>query len=195
MDAEPTPDHELWPPIRDLDIPVKYWKTGTPFGKTDFNNFGPRLGLSYDLTGHGHTFAKVSSGIFYDRIWGNDSLNMFIFKDAPQRISATWTPTTAGAPVYPNVFASPPAVIPRSAIDAMIMPTDANVPTTAQVVGSFEHMLTTNLSLRVDGVFTQSWHKQLTIDTNLAWDQSLNSGQGAYVAHRSKLSAYHAGSV
>ena len=69
----------------DLDRPVEYWKTGTPFGKTDYNNFGPRLALSYDLTGVGHTFVKVSSGVFYDRIWGNDSLNMFIFKDAPQR--------------------------------------------------------------------------------------------------------------
>jgi hypothetical protein len=164
----------------DLDMPVKYWKTGTPFGKTDYNNFGPRLALSYDLTGKGHTFVKMSSGVFYDRIWGNDSLNMFIFKDAPERITATWTPTTAGAPTFPNVFGSPPAVIPRAAIDAMIMPTDANVPTTAQLVGTFEHMLTPNLSFRVDGVYTRSWHKQFTIDTNIAFDQSLNAGLGGY---------------
>jgi len=164
----------------DLDRPVEYWKTGTPFGKTDYNNFGPRLAISYDLTGVGHTFVKVSSGVFYDRIWGNDSLNMFIFKDAPQRTTATWTPTTAGAPVFPNVFATPPAAIPRAAIDAMIMPTDANVPTTAQTVGTLEHMLTPNLSLRLDGVFTRSWHKQFTIDTNIAFDQNLNAGLGGY---------------
>jgi hypothetical protein len=35
--------------------------------------------------------------------------------------------------------------------------------------------------LRVDGVVTRSWHKQLTIDTNLAWNETLNSGQGGYV--------------
>ena len=62
----------------------------------------------------------------------------------------------------------------------MIMPTDANVPTTAQTVGTFEHMLTPNLSLRVDGVFTRSWHKQFTIDTNIAFDQNLNAGLGGY---------------
>lgn len=164
----------------DLDFPVKYWKTGTPFGKTDYNNLGPRAALSYDLTGKGHTFLKISSGVFYDRIWGNDSLNMFIFKDAPQRISAVWTRATPGAPVFPNVFAAQPAAIPSAAIDAMIMPTDANVPTTAQVVGTFEHMLTTNLAFRADAVYTRSWHKQFTIDTNLGWNQALNGGQGGY---------------
>jgi hypothetical protein len=164
----------------DLDLPVEYWKTGTPFGKTDYNNFGPRAALSYDLTGQGHSFLKVTSGVFYDRIWGNDSLNMFIFKDEPIRISATWTPTTPGAPVFPNVFPTQPAVIPRAAIDAMIMPDDANVPTTAQVVGTFEHMLTTTLAFRVDGVFTRSWDKQFTIDTNLGWDDALNGGRGGY---------------
>jgi len=164
----------------DLDYPVKYWKTGTPFGRTDYDNFGPRAALSYDLTGNGHTFIKMTSGIFYDRIWGNDSLNMFIFKDAPERITAVWTPTTPGAPVFPNVFATKPETIPRAAIDAMIMPTDANVPTTAQVVGTFEHMLTPNLAFRVDGVYTRSWFKQFTIDTNLSWDQTLNGGQGGY---------------
>lgn len=164
----------------DIDFPVKYWKTGTPFGKTDYKEFGPRAAMSYDLTGKGHTFLKVSSGIFYDRIWGNDSLNLFIFKDAPQRISATWTRTTPGAPVYPAVFASQPATIPRAAIDAMIMPTDAAVPTTAQAVATFEHMLTANLALRVDSVYTHSWHKQFTIDTNLGWNPALNNGQGGY---------------
>jgi hypothetical protein len=164
----------------DLDIPVKYWKTGTPFGKTDYNNFGPRAALSYDLTGKGHTFLKMSSGVYYDRIWGNDSLNMFIFKDAPQRTSATWTRTTAGAPVFPNVFSSQPAQIPRAAIDAMIMPVDANVPTTAQVVGTFEHMLTPNLAFRADAVYTRSWNKQFSIDTNLGWDDALNGGRGGY---------------
>jgi len=41
-------------------------------------------------------------------------------------------------------------------------------------------MLTPNLSLRVDGVFTRSWHKQFTIDTNIAFDQNLNAGLGGY---------------
>jgi hypothetical protein len=32
----------------------------------------------------------------------------------------------------------------------------------------------------VDGVFTRSWDKQFTIDTNLGWDDALNGGRGGY---------------
>jgi hypothetical protein len=164
----------------DIDFPVKHWRSGQPFGKTDYNNFGPRFAVSYDLTGRGRTFAKVTSGVYYDRIWGNDSLNMFIFKDDPLRVQATWRPTDPGAPVYPNVFGSPPAVIPRAIVDAMIMPDEANIPTTAQAVGTFEHMLTNNVALTVSGVYTRSWHKQFTIDRNLVWNPALNNGAGGY---------------
>jgi hypothetical protein len=164
----------------DLDLPVKHWRSGVPFGKTDYNNFGPRFALSYDVTGSGRTFAKFTSGVYYDRIWGNDSLNMFIFKDDPLRVQATWRPTDPGAPVYPNVFATPPANIPRAVVDAMIMPEHANVPTTVQGVGTLEHMLASNTAITVSGVYTRSWYKQFTIDTNLGWDESLNGGSGGY---------------
>jgi hypothetical protein len=164
----------------DLDMPVKHWRSGASFGKTDYNNFGPRFALSYDLTNKGKTFLKLTSGVFYDRIWGNDSLNMFIFKDDPLRVQATWRPTDAGAPVYPNVFATPPPVIPRAVVDAMIMPEAANIPTTVQGVGTFEHMLTPNMAITFSAVYTRSWNKQFTIDTNLVWNEALNNGRGGY---------------
>ena len=164
----------------DIDFPVKHWRSEVPFGKTDYNNIGPRFALSYDASGSGRTLLKVTSGVYYDRIWGNDSLNMFIFKDDPLRTQATWRPTDAGAPVYPNVFATPPAVIPRAIVDAMIMPDKAETPTTAQVVATFEHMLRPTLAITASGVYTHSWHKQFTTDTNLAWNQTLNGGLGGY---------------
>jgi hypothetical protein len=164
----------------DLDFPVKHWRSGDPFGKTDYNNFGPRFALSYDVTGQNTTYLKLTSGVYYDRIWGNDSLNMFIYKNDPLRVQATWRPTDAGAPVYPQVFATPPAVIPRGVVDAMIMPDSADTPTNAQVVGTFEHMITRNLAFMASGVFTKSWYKQVTLDTNLVWNPALNAGAGGY---------------
>jgi hypothetical protein len=164
----------------DLDVPVQHWRSGVPFGRTDYNNFGPRLALSYALTESGSTFLKMTSGVYYDRIWGNDSLNMFIFKDDPLRVQATWRPTDPGAPIYPNTFATPPAVIPRGVVDAMIMPDQANIPTTAQVAGTFEHLLTPTLAVTASAIYTRSWFKQFTLDTNLGWDPALNGGTGGY---------------
>jgi hypothetical protein len=165
----------------DLDVPVEHWRSGVNFGKTDYNNFGPRFAMSYGLDDVGKTYLKVTSGVYYDRIWGNDSLNMFIFRDDPLRVQATWRPTDPGAPVYPNTFATPPAVIPRGVLDAMIMPDQANVPTTAQLVGTFERMLTPAIAFSASAVFTRSWFKQFTLDTNLAWDPNVNAGRGGYV--------------
>jgi hypothetical protein len=91
-----------------------------------------------------------------------------------------WRPNTPGAPVYPQTFVTQPEHIPLATVDAMIMPDDANVPTTAQVVGTFEHMLAPRLAFRTSAVFTNSWFKQVTIDTNLGWDDARNSGQGGY---------------
>ena len=164
----------------DLDVPVEHWRSGVPFGKTDYNNFGPRFALSYDLTGNGRTLLKTTTGVYYDRIWGNDSLNMFTFKDDPLTIRGVWRPDTPGAPVYPQTFVTQPEFIPQGVVDAMIMPDDANVPTTLQVVGTLEHMFGDNLALSASGVFTRSWHKQFTLDTNLGWDPELNDGQGGY---------------
>ena len=106
---------------------------------------------------------------------------MFIFKDDPLRIQGTWTRTTPGAPVYPQTFATRPAVIPAGVIDAMIMPDDANIPTNAQIVGSFEHLLGPSLAITLSGIYTRSWFKQFTLDSNLGWNPAANGGAGGYI--------------
>jgi hypothetical protein len=164
----------------DLDLPVHYWLTNTPFGQTDYKDFGPRVGLSFDLTGRRKTFLKASSGMFYDRIWGNDSNNMFLYENYPERVSVTWTPTTLGAPVYPQVFSTAPATIAPGSVSPMIMPTKALTPRTLQSIARLEHLLTPTLSLSVSGVFDQTWHNPFTLDTNLGWNPDLNNGQGGY---------------
>jgi TonB dependent receptor len=39
------------------------------------NNFGPRVGFAYDLTGQGKTIVRGGFGILFDRIQGNDMYN------------------------------------------------------------------------------------------------------------------------
>ena len=50
---------------------------GIPKGLVNggWNNWGPRLGLAYDLTGQGKTVLRAGYGIMYERIQGNDMYN------------------------------------------------------------------------------------------------------------------------
>jgi hypothetical protein len=153
----------------DLELNPSHAKSGTPFGN-DYNNFGPRFALSYDFTGRGKTFLKASSGVYYDKLWQNQTGFFTSLKGHEQTTSVTYTPTTPGAPRYPNVFGSIPANVPRSVVNVSIMPDAVRVPASAQAVGTIEHALTPNVRISGSVIYTKSWYKEFTYDTNLDWN-------------------------
>jgi hypothetical protein len=153
----------------DLELNPTHPKSGLAFGN-DSNNFGPRFALSYDLTDRGRTFVKMSSGVYYDKLWQNMTGFFTALKGYEQTTAVTYTPTTAGAPAYPNVFPSLPANVPRSVVNVSIMPEKVNVPRSAQVIGTIEHTITANTVISGSVIYTKSANKEYTLDTNLQWN-------------------------
>jgi hypothetical protein len=155
----------------DVEFNPEQRTSGIAFGN-DYNNVGPRFAMSYDVTNKGTTFLKLTSGLYYDRLWANITGFYTSLKGYELVESATWTPTSPGAPIYPNVFAQKPTNLPRSVVNASIMPSDVQVPANAQLVASLEHAIGPDLAVTGSMIYSRAWNKEYTWDTNLEWEES-----------------------
>jgi hypothetical protein len=83
--------------------------------------------------------------------------------------SYTWTPTTTGPPVYPQVFATPPTNLPGSALNSNSLPDDFRTSASGQAIGTLEHVITPSLVVGASGVYTHHWNVDHTLDNNIVW--------------------------
>ncbi|MGB8029124.1 MAG: TonB-dependent receptor [Terracidiphilus sp.] len=71
---------------------------------SDWLNFGPRIGFSYNLDGAGNTILRGGYGIYYGRINNGELLSIRFGTGSPNsQFSPTYKVTTAGAPTLPNI--------------------------------------------------------------------------------------------
>ena len=72
----------------------------------DRNNFGPRLGVAYDLTGTGNTVVRGGYGMFYGRIINSTISNAITnVGSGDGQLALQLQNTAAGAPTFPNILA------------------------------------------------------------------------------------------
>ena len=78
----------------------------------DKNNWAPRIGLTYDFGGDHLTVLRAAYGLFYG-LTSNSAVANAITNNGVNQASFFFTPTTPGAPAYPNVLGSVPTIASR----------------------------------------------------------------------------------
>jgi hypothetical protein len=75
----------------------------------DTNNWGPRAGFTYDVGGAHQTVLRGGYGVYFGRT-SNSVIFSALTNNAVTFATYRFTPTTPGAPQYPNVLSGPPTI-------------------------------------------------------------------------------------
>jgi len=133
-------------------------RNGIPQGLVEnhWNTFAPRVGFAFDLTGHQKTILRVGSGIFYERLAGNEEYNMgtnvpFAYRPAPTFVyfdnpkTSYTSGQTSSAPYFPSGMTTVGAAY--------------KIPTAVQWSLGVQHQLRDNTVLSVTYVGNSNYHQ------------------------------------
>jgi hypothetical protein len=125
---------------------------------SDSNNFGPRVGFAYDLTGDGKTSLRAGYGIYYGRIQSSTIYNALVNTGNPggqgqyQVGPLIRTPTSAfpvAAPIFPNIIDTSSLMVGTAATAIQFFDRNFQAPLINQYDLVFEREILRNTSISV----------------------------------------------
>ncbi|MBA2502425.1 MAG: TonB-dependent receptor, partial [Pyrinomonadaceae bacterium] len=135
----------------------------------DKNNFGPRFGFAYDLTGDGKTSVRGGYGIYYGRIINSTISNAITNTSEPgAQISIFLRPDSAGAPTFPNALAAPPATTRPVGSDIVIFSPNLSNPKIHQADLILEREIARNTIVSVSYLVSLGRSLPRFVDRNLS---------------------------
>src|SRR5262249_36138289 len=139
--------------------------------QSDHTNFGPRAAVAWDVLGNGHTVVRGGYGMFFsptplgtiDNVLRQTGLN----NPGQGLISLSFSPTTTGAPIYPNTFSQLPTGL-GSAGSNFVTRLDPNFrrPRAQEVNAGIDQLLPGGIILSASFVYTKGDRLPFTFDTN-----------------------------
>lgn len=130
----------------------------------DTNNFGPRFGFAWDIAGKHKFVVRGGYGLYFART-SNSALASALLNNGTILRSFFFTPSTAGAPQYPNIFSVPPTGTSSSTIQ--FLASDFVRPLVHMAELGIQYALTSNMSIAGTYVYSRGQRLPHFHDINL----------------------------
>lgn len=136
----------------------------------DRTNFGPRVGLAYDVGGDGRTVVRSGYGVYYGRTPNGTIQSALrqtgLFDPAQSTIGLSLLPADPIAPVYPNTLNTLPDTA-RGSTSLFTLHPDFRRPRMQEVNVGIEREVITDLTASVSFVYTKGDRLPVSLDDNL----------------------------
>ena len=132
-------------------------------------NFGPRIGVAWDIAGDGKTVLRFGGGVFFDQYYMYVTRRFITAGPSSPQFNYTWDCTAVPnpCPIYPNAIATPTGGTQAPFVSYLYIPGDKLVnPYSLQINASIEHRLTRNTTLALSALNAHTLKQMRVNDIN-----------------------------
>jgi len=130
----------------------------------DKNNFGPRVGFTYDVMGAHTTVIRGGWGLYYGRS-SNSVISSALTNNAVTFASYNFTPSSAGAPAYPSVFTAVPPTAVKPSIQYLSPSLERPQINMAEL--TVDRAVGADITVSASYLYSSGSHLPTFVDTNL----------------------------